>query len=70
MYGPTASIRGTVCIIGGDKVKADINRFRSVYNLEYLICLAEQLNRLAYTFWLCIYVVNHILNFYILVISV
>jgi hypothetical protein len=49
-------------------VKAVINRFRSVNNQEYLLCPAEQLNSLAYTFWLCIYVVNHILTVYILVI--
>ncbi len=54
--------------IGGDIVKAFINRFRSVNRQAYLLCLAEQLNSLTYTVWLCIYAVNHILAFYILVI--
>ena len=67
LYGPTASLGGTVSLVEICIVKAFINRFRSVNNQEYLLCPAEQLNSLAYTFWLCIYVVNHILTFYILV---
>jgi hypothetical protein len=68
LYGPTASLGGTVSLVEIYIVKAFINLFRSVNNQEYLLCPAEQLNSLVYTFWLCIYVVNHILTVYILVI--
>ncbi len=45
MYGPTASIGGTISLVEIYVVKAVINRFRSVNNQDHLICLAEQLNK-------------------------